>query len=104
MLKRETAAQYELEIVPVLSHEAFPGRRFITVAEFAEPAGLTIQHVLDLIEEGELAAVDFRGKVRTDDDSFPAAKPSQMGNKTARRCLRIPVAAYDAFIKRRSTL
>jgi hypothetical protein len=88
---KDNAAQFELEIAPVLSHVAFPGRRFITIQEFAAPAKLSVQHVLNLIACGELSAVDMRGGGKAD-------------GKTPRQWLRIPVAAYDEFIKRRSTL
>lgn len=90
-------AQHELPLTAALAHAVFPGRTLLIIAEVAEALKCTQQHVLDLVEEGQLVAVDIRGKL-----AGATAKPSDMGNKSARRCLRIPVSAYDTFIKARA--
>lgn len=59
----------------------FPGRRALYVAEVAEKLSVTEQHVRDLIEGGELQAVNVG------DDS--------------RKFWRIPTEAYEHFLKRR---
>lgn len=87
-------AQHELPLTACLAHKVFPGRTMLLIAEVAAAWKCTEQHVLDLVEEGQLVAVDIRGAV--------AKKPSEMGNKTARRCLRIPVSSYDHFVKERA--
>lgn len=63
----------------------FPGRVTLTVDEIATRLGATTQHILDLIEEGELVAVDLSGKGAT------------------RRYCKIPVEAYREFIVKRMT-
>lgn len=78
--------QLELALSSVLTHDRFPGRSSLLVREVAEALGCDERHILDLITEGELIAVDIAGG----------------GNKTARRYLRIPVSAYDQFIKKRA--
>jgi len=61
---------------------AFPkDRRALYVGEVAERLGVTEEHVSNLIEEGKLQAFDAGGG--------------------GRRFWRIPVEAYDDFLKRR---
>lgn len=88
--------QDELPFRTVLSHELFPGRSSLLIAEVADALRCTVQHVLDLVEEGDLRAVDIRGRIQGE------ARPSDFGRRDARRCLRIPVSAYDDFIRRRA--
>lgn len=40
----------------------FPGRVWMRVDEVAEKFGISAQHVIDLIVEGKLKALDHRGK------------------------------------------
>ena len=63
----------------------FPGRQMLYPGELALKLGVTVDHILDLAEEGEFAAVDLRGK------------------NASRRLLRIPVESYREFILRRMT-
>lgn len=63
----------------------FPGRVTLMVDEIAERLGVTAQHILDLVEEGELVAVDLAGK------------------GASRRTVRIPVESYRTFIVQRMT-
>lgn len=59
----------------------FPGRRVLTVGEVSERLRVTIQHVIDLIDEGQLTGINLGG-----------------GSK---RHYRIPVESYERFIKER---
>lgn len=63
----------------------FPGRNVVTVAEIAEKLGATIQHVLNLIEDGSLVACDLARHVGS------------------RRMARVPVEEYRNFILKRLT-
>lgn len=62
----------------------FPGRKMLYVAEVAERLELTEQAVRDLIEEGTLHAIDVGGG--------------------GRKFWRIPVTAFERFVKQRSSL
>ena len=61
----------------------FPGRRVLYVGEVAERLRVTIQHVIDLIDEGKLNAVNMGG--------------------AGRRHYRIPVEEYERFLRSRWT-
>lgn len=63
----------------------FPGRNVVTVAEIADKLGVTIQHVLNLIEDGSLIACDLARHVGS------------------RRMVRVPVEEYRTFILKRLT-
>lgn len=63
----------------------FPGRVNLRAEEVAEKLGITSQHVIDLIVEGKLQAIDVRG----------------IGAKRA--LYRIPVECYRDFIVRSLT-
>jgi excisionase family DNA binding protein len=58
-----------------------PDRRMLTVAEVAERLRVTDQHVLDLIDEGQLQAINIGG--------------------ANRKFWRIPVEAWNDFLGRR---
>jgi excisionase family DNA binding protein len=62
----------------------FQGRQSLTVQEVAERLSVTHQHIIDLIEEGQIAAINMGGG--------------------ARRHYRIPVSAYTAFLQARRTV
>ncbi|HSM84597.1 MAG TPA: helix-turn-helix domain-containing protein [Candidatus Limnocylindrales bacterium] len=62
----------------------FPGRKSLYVSEVAERLGATDQHVINLIDEGKLGAIDI-------------------GNGS-RKFYRIPVTEWERFLKRRATL
>lgn len=61
---------------------AFDNRTSLHVFEVAAKLRVSNQHVLDLIEEGKLRAVNIAGE-----------------NSTDRRYYRIPVEAYNQYIK-----
>lgn len=82
---RATAHQDELPLFSVLSHNRFPGRSSLYVHEVAAALEITVPHVISLINEGLLDAVEVTGK----------------GNKTSREHWRIPVSAYDDYLRRR---
>ncbi len=61
----------------------FPGRTVLYVSEVAEKLDVTERHVIDLIEECKLGAVNIGGG--------------------SRKFWRIPVAEYEKFLKSRSS-
>jgi len=61
----------------------FPGRNSLRPQEIAERLQITTQHVFDLIEEGKIRAVNIAGA----------------NNISDRRYLRIPVEAWETFIR-----
>jgi len=77
--------QEELPLFSVLSHNIFPGRSTLYVHEVAKVLEITTPHVISLINEGLLDAIEVTGK----------------GNKTSREHWRIPVSAYDAYLRKR---
>lgn len=46
---------------PIPASLDFNGRTMLRLQEAADRVGVTIQHLIDLIEEGKLRALDFRG-------------------------------------------
>ena len=89
--RQESELQFELPLSSVMAHAVFPGRKSLLIAEIAEVLRCTEQHVLNLCELGALHAIDI--------STGSPAKPSELANKrSARRCLRVPVSAYDAYI------
>jgi len=60
----------------------FPGRVTLKVYEVAAKLGVTEQHVIDLITEGKLGAIDLRGK------------------GASRSLYRIPIEAYRDYVVR----
>lgn len=79
------AHQEELALTTVLSHQLFPGRSSLYVQEVAKALEIDAKHVVDLINEGLLDAIEVTGR----------------GNKSSREHWRIPVSAYDAYVRRR---
>lgn len=63
----------------------FEGYTILTVDQVAAKIGKSSKHILNLIEEGELCALDLKGKLAT------------------RRDCRIPLEAYRAFVLSRMT-
>lgn len=61
------------------------GRGAVTPAEIARKWGVTIPHVIELLDDGTLPALDMTG----------------VGNKTPRQCLRIPISGYYAQTRAR---
>jgi excisionase family DNA binding protein len=60
----------------------FEGRTALRPEEVAERLNVSTQHVLDLVEEGRIRAINVAGV-----------------NLTDRRYLRIPVEAWERFVK-----
>ena len=61
----------------------FPGRTVLYVGEVAAKLQVTEQHVLDLIDEGQLRAINIGGGTR--------------------KFWRIPIEAYHDFLKARDS-
>jgi hypothetical protein len=65
----------------------FPGRTTLYPHECAERIGCAAQHIYDLIEEGQLGAINLSGA----------------NNLTDRRCLRVPIESWRKFLVERTT-
>ncbi len=89
--------QEELPLSCLHSSKLFPGRTTLYLREVAKALSMTLQQVVDLIEGQQLAAIDISSGA-----FHPVENP--MGNKTDRRFYRVPVAAFDEFVAKRSTL
>ena len=87
--------QDELPLTSVLAHKLFPGRAMLTVAEVANACGVDKQTITNLIECGDMLAVDLR--------TTRPARPTDVKaeHKSIRQWLRIPTSSYDAFINSR---
>jgi hypothetical protein len=72
----------QLQFSAMLHSLDFPGRSALRADEIAAKLGVTTQHILDLVDEGILSAIDVRGVNST------------------RRCLRVPVEAYRDWLCR----
>ena len=79
-----------------LTNRVFPGRHLLTVGEVATACGVDNQHITNLVESGDLVAIDLR-------TSRPA-RPGTVKHKSTRQLLRIPTSALDALIARRTTV
>jgi hypothetical protein len=79
-------SELALGLPGMLSHRLFPGRISITVMEVAKAVDCDHKHVLDLIKEGVLGAIEITGR----------------GNLSSREKWKIPVDSWDDFIRRRS--
>lgn len=84
-LRPPSQAELDLPLASVLSHSRFPGRSMLGVPEVAKALAIDEKHLIDLITEGLIDAVEVTGK----------------GNKSSREHWRIPVSAYDDYIRRR---
>jgi len=62
----------------------FPGRKMLYVSEVAQRLEVTDQHVLDLIDEGQIGAVNIGGGQR--------------------KFWRVPATEFEKFLKSRSSL
>jgi len=72
----------------ILAQKLFPKHSVLQVRQVAEALSVTKQHIINLIEEGHIRAVDVSGG-------------GIDRKKTPRRNYRIPASEYDAFIKKR---
>ena len=84
-----TVTELAAPLAAVLSARAFPGRTALRCDEVALVVRCTSRHVLDLCIEGTIRNA-----------SNLATDPK----KTREAAVRIPVADYDAWIKRRSNI
>lgn len=87
MIQRPATVQEELPLSSVRPHVLFPGRSSLYVHEVAKALRITPQHVIDMIAEGKIQAVNIAGK-----------------NQTKREFWRIPVSEYDAYLMRNKNL
>lgn len=87
MTLRPAIVQEELPLSSVRPHVKFPGRSTLYVHEVASALNITNQHVIDLITEGKIQAVNIAGK-----------------NQTAREYWRVPVSEYDKYLKENSNI
>ena len=62
----------------------FPGRKMLYVAEVAERLQVTDRHVIDLIQEGKIGAIDVGGGLRN--------------------FWRVPVTEFEKFLKKRASI
>ncbi len=74
----------------------FPGRTVLYVKEVARALDIVEQHVHNLIEIGELAAINV--------GSAPRSELNPRGSKIARNYWRIPVSALETFVEARKTV
>lgn len=83
------AAQEELALFSVLAHAVFPGRTVLYCKEVAAATGTTPRHICDLCAEGTIKGAFNVG-----------------GEKNQRNVhfWRIPVSAYDLWIRQKSNL
>lgn len=76
----------------------FPGRPMVTIRQVADACGVDCQHVTNLIESGDLLAVDLR-------TSRPVSSgKSRRKHKSFRQLLRVPTSALDDLLARRRTV
>lgn len=90
-------SQLELSLRAVLAHTLFPGRALLTVREVAAAWSVDDQHVTNMIECGDLLAIDLR----TSRPARPAELKQQ--HKSIRQLLRIPTAEFDRITIARSS-
>lgn len=83
--RKPSQAELDLPLASVLSHKRFPGRSSLMVPEVAAALAIDEKHVISLINEGLLDAVEVTGR----------------GNKSSREHWRIPVSGYDAYLRNR---
>ena len=77
-------AQDELPLSSVLSHQLFPGRASLYPHEAAAALSISVDHLCNLIESGQ-----FRGAINI----------ASSGNRRGRQFWRIPVSAFDAYVR-----
>jgi len=70
---------------PFFASLDFPGRSTLMLHEIAERLGVTVAHLLNEVEGGELVACDFKAK------------------GVSRRCIRVPVESYRDYVLRKLT-
>ena len=116
---RPTIAEKAVPIDPGLQ---FTGRSVLYVHECAARLRVAPQHIIDLIEEGALAALDVGGNGgtvrvpprfltvvaersgRTEGQIRELLDRVRAENPRKRASWRIPIAGWNAFLERRNTL
>jgi hypothetical protein len=90
------AHQDELPLTSVLAHTVFPGRSMLTLTEVAAAWRVDLQHVKNLVECGDMVAIDLK--------TSKPAKPSELKteHRSFRQWLRIPTSEHDRFLKERT--
>ena len=85
----------------VLAHQLWEGRTVVHVREAAQALLVTQQHVLNLITDGRLHAIDVSNPV----SARGAGKRSGLrkSGRLARQSWRIPVSAWDNYIRENLT-
>jgi hypothetical protein len=93
---RQDLASDDLPFMSLSKGVLFPGRVTLYLYEVAVALSCTPEHVANLIEKGELAALDIR--------STPT--PVKKGRHCAavRKFWRVPVSGFEQFVKKRSSL
>ena len=81
-----------------LAQTLFPGRSMLKVGEVAAACGVDNQHITNLVESGDLLAIDLR----TSKPAHP--RRGQKKHKSFRQLLRIPSSAFDDLVARRNTV
>ena len=81
--------QGDVALSAVSAAALFPGRLSLRVDEVARVLSISPNHVVDLLQSGELAGEDV------------ARRGEATNAKTPRANWRVPVAAFDAFVARR---
>ena len=81
-----------------LAQTLFAGRQMLTVGQVASACGVDCQHITNLIESGDLLAVDLR-------TSRPVSSgKANRKHKSFRQLLRVPASALDDLLSRRRTV
>ena len=86
----QVSQQEELAFSAIATHALFPGRTTLYVAEVAKALSITEQQVINLIESGDLGAVNISAGMKT-----------FVEGKVPRSHQRIPVSAFDEFVRNR---
>jgi len=63
----------------------FPGRSTLMVHEIAARLGVTVRHLINEVESGELLALDCKGR------------------GVSRKCVRVPIESYRDYVLRKLT-
>jgi hypothetical protein len=94
-----TQHQDDLALSSIAPHKLFPGRTTLYVVEVAKALGVTVQHVVALLEEYR----DTGGKsgmLGLDISSGPMTEANPKGNTTSRAAWRVPVSGFDDYVRR----
>lgn len=87
--------QEDLPLTAIMAHRLFPGVSNLRVAQVAWGLQCDDQHVFNLIEAGRLAAINIATQL--------PIRTGRGSTRTFRRSIRIPVSAYDAFVRQSQT-